>query len=94
MNRRLPITALTLAALCSGCVSTNLTLPDGTTMARTAFATSIGSLHSTGTKAQDGSYNVVIDEQAVDQTTAFASAMQAMAVALDAALKAQAKAGL
>ena len=74
---------------CCGCVSTDLSMPDGTTMHRVSFATSIGSLHGTAQKAQDGSYTVAIDEQAVDQTTAFANAMQAMAVALDAALKAR-----
>ena len=58
-----------LVAACSGCVSTNLTLPDGTTMTRTAFATSIGSLHSTGTKAQDGSYNVVWSTACSSMTT-------------------------
>ena len=83
--KHLATLAITLAL--TGCISTDLTSPDGTTVHRVAFATTIGSIHATSTKQPDGTYAIVVDEQAVDQTTAFANAMQAMAAALNAAMQ-------
>ena len=82
------IRAVALCALLgAGCVSTDLTTADGTTLHRLAFATSIGAIHASSSKAADGSLGITIDEQAVDQTTALANALQTMAGALSAAVK-------
>ena len=71
-----------LSLVLSGCVSTNLTTADGTVLARTAVLTSIGAIHASSAKGADGSVAITIDEQAVDQTTALANALQTMASAL------------